>query len=188
MRARLALHVSGVEYEQREVELRNKPLHMLELSPKGTVPVLWLPGEDGRVLDESLDIMKWTLTNNDPLNWLAQTESSKSQTLKLIKTNDGEFKRLLDRYKYPNRFDLPNGDSQRDLAVMILSELNDLLSRQAFLGGAYFSFVDAAIAPFVRQFARTDMEWFKSQPIGYLINWLNYFEDSDIFQTIMKKI
>jgi len=188
MRARLALHVSGIEYEQREVELRNKPPHMLHLSPKGTVPVLWLPGEDGRVLDESLDIMNWALTHNDPLNWLAETEPSKTQTLKLIETNDGEFKRLLDRYKYPNRFDLPNGDSQRDLAVLILSELNYLLSRQAFLGGAYFSFVDAAIAPFVRQFARTDMEWFKRQPIGHLINWLNYFEDSNIFQTIMKKI
>jgi len=80
MRARLALHISGIEYEQREVELKNKPPHMLHLSPKGTVPVLWLPGEDGRVLDESLDIMNWALTHNDPLNWLAETEPSKTQT------------------------------------------------------------------------------------------------------------
>ena len=43
MRARLALLVSGLAYEHREVVLKNKPASMLALSPKGTVPVLWLP-------------------------------------------------------------------------------------------------------------------------------------------------
>ena len=47
MRARLALHVSGLAFEQREVVLKNKPAHMLSLSPKGTVPVLWLRSAAG---------------------------------------------------------------------------------------------------------------------------------------------
>ena len=68
MRARLALWVSGLSYEQREVSLKNKPAHLLELSPKGTVPVLWLL--EHTVIDESLDIMRWALGQSDPQGWL----------------------------------------------------------------------------------------------------------------------
>jgi glutathione S-transferase len=55
MRARMALKHAGVEVELREISLREKPQHMIAISPKATVPVLVLP--DGRVIDESLDIM-----------------------------------------------------------------------------------------------------------------------------------
>jgi len=39
MRARMALKVAGTDYEHREILLRDKPAHMLEISPKGSVPV-----------------------------------------------------------------------------------------------------------------------------------------------------
>jgi glutathione S-transferase len=55
MRARLALLVSGTGCEIREVKLSAKPAELIAASPKATVPVLVLP--DGRVIDESLDIM-----------------------------------------------------------------------------------------------------------------------------------
>ena len=55
MRARMALLVAGIQVELREVVLRDRPEHMLEISPKGTVPVLLL--EDGTVIEESMDIM-----------------------------------------------------------------------------------------------------------------------------------
>ena len=42
-----------------EVDLRNKPADILQLSPKGTVPVLLLP--TGQVIDESLDILDYLL-------------------------------------------------------------------------------------------------------------------------------
>ena len=62
MRARLALQSSGVDYEHREVVLKQKPAHLLALSPKGTVPVLWLPGSARTpVLEQSWDIMRWAL-------------------------------------------------------------------------------------------------------------------------------
>ena len=64
MRARLAIHYSRIKVELREVALRNKPEEMLTISEKGTVPVLQLP--DGKVLDESRDIMTWALAKNDP--------------------------------------------------------------------------------------------------------------------------
>ena len=40
MRARLGIVFAGLQLELREIVLRNKPVQMLEISPKGTVPVL----------------------------------------------------------------------------------------------------------------------------------------------------
>jgi glutathione S-transferase len=113
MRARLALHASGVVHEHREIELKNKPAHMLALSPKGTVPVLWLRAEN-RVIDQSLDIMLWALQQNDPQHWLPNDEVTRSDWLAQIERNDGPFKQQLDRYKYPQRFGLKDGLSHRD--------------------------------------------------------------------------
>ena len=66
MRARMAIYLADIECELREVYLKNKPTEMLEISPKGTVPVLQL--NDGTVLDESLDIMNWVIDKNDKCN------------------------------------------------------------------------------------------------------------------------
>ena len=99
MRARLALAVSGQALEHREVVLRAKPAEMLAASPKGTVPVLVLPG--GQVIEESLDIMRWALQQHDPQDWLS---ADRELMASLIAANDGPFKRSLDRYKYPNRY------------------------------------------------------------------------------------
>ena len=59
MRARMALYLSKTVVELREVSLKNKPQPMLEISPKGTVPVLLL--DDGSVIDESIEIIEWCI-------------------------------------------------------------------------------------------------------------------------------
>ena len=188
MRARLALHVSGVAYEHREVVLKHKPAHMLALSPKGTVPVLWLPAPvNAQVLEHSLDIMLWALGQHDPLGWLPKTDEALAQALATIAHNDGPFKHHLDRYKYPNRFGLESGSADRDLAAAWLYELNARLASQACLAGGHFGLADAAIAPFVRQFAHTDPVWFAAQPWRALALWLAEFEASALFETIMQK-
>lgn len=102
IRARLAIKVSNIEVELREVALSNKPKEMLACSPKGTVPVLVLA--DGIVIDESRDIMLWALTQNDPQNWLTSDKCIQKETSILIDTNDNEFKQHLDHYKYSDRF------------------------------------------------------------------------------------
>ena len=61
MRARMALVASGAEVMLREVLLKGKPAELLAASPKATVPVLVL--SDGRVVEESLDVMQWALEN-----------------------------------------------------------------------------------------------------------------------------
>jgi glutathione S-transferase len=185
MRARLALQVSGVAYEHREVVLKSKPASMLALSPKGTVPVLWLPDE-ARVVDQSLEIMLWALAQNDPMHWLPQGDAL-AQALQDIAFNDGPFKHHLDRYKYPQRSGLASGVSDRDLGAQWLVQLDARLQQQAFLSGTHWGLADAALAPFVRQFAHTNPAWFAAQPWPRLIDWLAVFESSEAFAQIMTK-
>lgn len=188
MRARLALHASGVAHEHREVVLKHKPAHMLALSPKGTVPVLWLRSPAGdQVLEQSLDIMRWALREHDPLGWLPNTEAPMQEALALIAHNDGPFKQQLDRYKYPNRSGLDSGAADRDAAALWLHTLDGRLRAQPFLAGGHFGLADAAVAPFVRQYAHTDPAWFAAQPWPALAKWLEDFEASALFAAIMHK-
>jgi glutathione S-transferase len=188
MRARLALHASGIAIEHREVVLKNKPAHLLALSPKGTVPVLWLPGAaDGGVLEQSLDIMLWALRQHDPMGWLPPSDAGMADALALIAHNDGPFKQQLDRYKYPNRSGLESGVADRDEAAVWLHTLDARLRAQPELAGKHFGMADAAVAPFVRQFAHTDPTWFAAQPWPALASWLTQFEASNLFQAIMHK-
>lgn len=173
----MAVAVSGIQVELREVVLRDKPSEMLEASPKATVPVLVLP--DGKVLEESLDIMRWALVQSDPEGWLGHEDQE------LILATDGPFKQSLDRYKYPHCYGLADGIAHRDAAVAHLTHLNDLLADKAYLGGAKPAFTDIAIFPFVRQFAATDAEWFAARPLPALQSWLSSLVDSDLFAQIM---
>ena len=93
----MTLVYSGIPVELCEVKLSDMPDSMLRLSPKATVPVMALP--DGQVIDESLDVMRWSLSQSDPEQWLDIDEASEQ----LIRRNDEEFKPLLDCYKYADR-------------------------------------------------------------------------------------
>ena len=184
MRARLALLVSGIRCEMREITLAHKPSNMLEASPKGTVPVLVLKD---RVLDQSFDIMHWALGQNDPEGWSTSGQTLDEEARALVRMCDEAFKTHLDRYKYPNRYDLPNGLADREAGSVYLDQLNTKLMQSKFLMGAKWSWVDAAIAPFVRQFARTDRAWFDAQAWTTLQNWLTQFEQSDNFSSVMHR-
>ena len=100
MRARLALAHAGQACELREINLRAKPQELLQASPKGTVPVLVL--QDGRVIEQSLDIMLHALRANDPDGWLAPTQGTLDDMLALIGRNDGFFKQALDAASTPS--------------------------------------------------------------------------------------
>tara|TARA_R110002096_G_scaffold44524_6_gene119776 strand:- start:150 stop:800 length:651 start_codon:yes stop_codon:yes gene_type:complete len=185
MRARLALAVSGLAVEHREVVLRDKPPQMLEVSPKGTVPVLVLP--DGEVVDESEDVMLWALRQHDPLSWLEpETESLEAMRV-LVRRTEDEFKTHLDRYKYENRYEGADSEEHRGIAAFFLRELDARLGQGKYLFGERQSFADAAIAPFVRQFANTDRAWFDEQPWAALRLWLEEFLASELFVGIMGK-
>jgi glutathione S-transferase len=184
IRARLALAHAGVAVELREVALRDKPAAMLVLSPKGTVPVLQLP--DGRVLDESLDIMRWALQQRDADGWLARADTSPQAAL--MTATDGPFKHWLDRYKYFNRFpERSQADYRAETEQCLLAPLEALLGQTPWLGGATPCLTDAAIFPFVRQFAGVDADWWATAPWVATRAWLQAWLDSGLFAPVMVK-
>lgn len=185
MRARLALSSSHQVCELREVVLRDKPQEMLDISPKGTVPVL--VDLDGSVLEESLDIMLWALGKHDPDAWLKPEQGSMATMQALIAECDGPFKYHLDRYKYAQRYEDADAQQHRAEGSQFLEQLNHQLETALYLFGERVSLADRAIAPFVRQFANTDRAWFDHQPWSYLQNWLTAFLNSQIFHQIMEK-
>lgn len=177
MRARLAIHRAGVAVELREVKLRAKPQAFLDASPSGTVPCL-VTAEG--VIDESLDIMIWALRQNDPDAWLDQPP----QAADWITRMDGPFKRALDRTKYPNRFDGSDPATARATAHGILAELDAALAQW---GARKPGLLDAAILPFVRQFAQVDRADFDAQPWPNLHPWLDRFLTGAPFGAIMDR-
>ena len=179
MRARMALHVAGIETEHREVVLRDKPPEMLQASPKGTVPVLVLP--DGKVLEESIEIMRWALAQNDPENWLTGDDPD------LLSMLDGPFKHHLDRYKYDSRYEGEDSLDHRAAGLAILRKLDERLAGSAYLCGNTRTIADIASFPFVRQFANHDRDWFDALDLPSLHRWLAGLLESDLFAAIMVK-
>jgi glutathione S-transferase len=185
MRARLALYTSGTVCELREIVLRDKASAFLNASPKGTVPVLVCA--DGQVLEESLDVMLWALGQADPDGWLAPQDAPLERALELIGRADTDFKSNLDTYKYASRFTPDAADAARQNGAGFLADLDDILRTKPYLFGQVPSLADMAIAPFVRQFANVDRNWFDAQDWPGLQHWLNTFLRSEIFESIMLK-
>jgi len=187
MRARMALKISGAEYEHREILLRDKPQSMLSASSKGTVPVLIL--NEGRVLDESFDVMLWALGKDDPEQWLKPGLETMTPLIELI-TED--FKTHLDRYKYASRYsddaDRFSVDlDHREKAVYILAEFEARLENSTYLMGESPSLTDYATFPFIRQFANVEREWWDQPQFPHLHVWLEGFLATDLFSDIMQK-
>jgi glutathione S-transferase len=185
MRARMALRYSGVAVDIVEVSLKAKPAEMLELSGKGTVPVL---SANGRVIDESLDIMRWALAQNDPQDWLLKDDpAAAAQIASLIEHNDQVFKVHLNRYKYAERYPEQPMEVYRGEGEVFLRRLEALLEGRDYLLADHPSLADVALMPFVRQFAHVDREWFAQTPYLRLQAWLQRLLESDLFTSIMKK-
>ena len=185
MRARLAIKISEIFVEIREIMLKDKPLEFLNLSPKGTVPVLVTTS--GKILEESLDIINWALNKNDPKKWLANGQLSQNQINQLLDNLENEFKPSLDKYKYTNRFESVDKDFHRDKNLSFLWYLDDLLKKNKALNCSHLSLVDYAIFPFIRQFRNVDSEWFDSLNFNFLKKWLFELIDSNDFLSIMIK-
>lgn len=178
MRARMAVLISGVPVELREVSLRAKPAEMIAASPKATVPVLVL--NNGVVVEESLDIMRWALALHDPERWLAGDDRA------LVGCFDRDFKHHLDRYKYADRYQADPLFHRRAAAVL-LATLEARLTQNANLCGDARSFADVAIMPFVRQFAAVDADWFAAQPMPGVQAWLIRHTASPLFGQAMQR-
>ena len=185
MRARLAIRLCKIQCIIREISLKAKNSELLRVSPKATVPVLVLP--NGEVLEESLDIIYWSLEQNDPYKLKINNQLA-NKTDKLIELIDTEFKFHLDRYKYSSRYNIKNSEVHRDKARDILVQINTMLEGNNYLCGKNISLLDISILPFVRQFRIADKEWFDDNlGLENVNNWLNTFLNSDLLASIMTK-
>lgn len=202
MRARLGLLLAKQQVMLKAVVTKNKPDEMLAFSPKGTVPVLVVESgydaiaadaiaadESVEIIDESLDIMIWALTINDPDDLLFKHTPDMLKAMKeLIRYNDTIFKPLLEQYKDAKRYHI---DTEADLRAECESFIHALelrLSQHQYLMGDSLSLADYALLPFVRQFARVDRHKYLHSPTYPLLRvWLRERLDSPVFSKMMNK-
>ena len=178
----MALQYAGIQVEHREIILRDKPKSMLDASPKGTVPVLCV---DDKVIDQSLDIMRWALDKSDPDDWSSVDEHIANAW---IEKNDGPFKTLLDQYKYLNRYPKLNQEVVLNAAMeLMLKPIESNLQTHSYLLGDKMSWVDIAIFPFIRQFSMVNLQIFADMPLPVTKKWLNKQIESELFQSVMEK-
>jgi len=180
IRARLALSFINFTFEHREVNLKNRPKDLYNISKKGTVPVLQL---DNNIIDESYDIMIWSNEKNSNFDLLSF--KSKLQ-LDIIKRNDFYFKYWLDRYKYFDRYPDQSKEYYFEKASEFLLEINNMLKENKYILDKKIQLVDLAIFPFIRQFVNVNINLFCDK-FYHLNKWYLNFSTSDRFQSIMQK-
>ncbi|MDA9222033.1 glutathione S-transferase N-terminal domain-containing protein [Methylophilaceae bacterium] len=182
MRARLSLYLARIEFLIYEISLKNKPEHMLAVSPKGTVPVLILG--DNQIIDESLDIMMWAFSHQGIMDkYLPQDK--KQISLSLINSNDTSFKKNLDSYKYAYDDNIRENAFKKCLDYV--SELDLLLEKNEYLLDDCPLLVDYAIFPFIRQFINVDLLKFEDKGFKKINQWFNRILSSNEFEHIMMK-
>jgi len=180
----MALYLSNTVVELREVSLRDKPQSMLEISPKGTVPVLIL--DDGNVIDESIEIIEWCIKKKK--NIFTETLNSDQElfTEDAIKLFDEKFKFHLDRYKYATRYEDVDEIIHRESCVEILKTMENKISNKIFFYTDHLNKIDICILPFIRQFRIANPEWFDNHiEFPKVQKWLDNFLKSSILEEIM---
>ncbi|WP_194090942.1 glutathione S-transferase [Vibrio hibernica] len=186
MRARMAIYQSQLPVLLRDIVLRDKPAEMLTISPKGTVPVLVT--SNGKVIEESLEVMLWTLSESDPDDLLlASAPEMLINMLSLIHQFDSEFKPCLEAYRAAKRYHEPNLVECRQACEQYLSKLENRLTRHSYLMADQESLADLALLPFIRQFARVERQWYLQSPYPKLRQWLDRYLQCKMFSKIMTK-
>ena len=176
----MVLSYMEVSIDLREVLLNERPQSLYKISSKGTVPVLLL--NDGKVLDESLDIMLWAIEQGEQKLY----EDKLNEQNQLIKYNDTKFKYWLDRYKYHVRYLEHSREYYQRKCSKTLAEYDMRLSGNAYLMGDRIRLADIAIFPFIRQCANVDQNWFNNK-YPNLNQWLEIWKQSRVFKSVMMK-
>lgn len=184
IRARLALYCSNTNCELREVSLKNKPQQMLDVSPKGTVPVLQF--ENGDVLEESIDIVDYVLQQHDPHKLNYSNPEEEEAAASLLDKLHQIFIPLLTRYKYFVRYpEFTQDEYLKQLEEKYFETLEKILSESNFLLGNHMKKIDLLVLPFIRQFHLVNVEWLAHSQYQSIYRWLNYFIESDWFKDVV---
>lgn len=191
MRARMAIFKANLQIDLREVNLNHKPAEMIKASAKGTVPILVLGNEVSPciIIDESLEVMLWALTENDPDDLLHKhDQNALLKMLALITQFDDEFKTCLNAYKAAKRYREDNITECRQACEVFIQKLENRLIQNPFLISAQESLADIALIPFIRQFAKVERQWYLQSPYPRVRRWLNCYLQSGMFTRVMGKV
>ena len=173
----------------REIDLKNKAKELIEISAKGTVPVLHV--KKNLVYEESIEIMQYVLGEREnEISILGTNESEQNEIYKIININDRIFKYHLDRYKYSTRFDPKSKEFHKLEALKIIRDLDIKIenSKQKWLIGDKISLADIAIFPFIRQFNNVNTDILQNNnDFKNVMLWLDKLARSNNFITTMKK-
>ncbi|CAH7267113.1 Glutathione S-transferase [Vibrio chagasii] len=186
MRGRMGIALSKQQVLLREIVTKDKPSELLASSPKGTVPVLVL--SDGKVIEQSLDVMMWALQQNDPQDLLRSSNPSLSEQIhQLIQQNDNEFIGHLEKYRASVRYRNDDIEQRRDLCEAFIRELEAKLGHHDYLFGDFPSLADFAVMPFVSQFVRVEKKWFVQSEYQNVGRWLRSHLESKLYTQVMKQ-
>lgn len=185
MRAHMALKNSAIKVELREVDLNDMPQEALAVSAKATVPLLVF--SDGSFIDESWDIVKWAVAQNDPDNWSGENDEYLMDAEMLVETNDFSFKEDLDHYKYADRHPQQTEEEYRLACEEFIEELEDMLADHDYLLGNQLTLADIGVFPFIRQFSLVDKDWFEQSPYNNVKHWLTTIINTSLFQQVFVK-
>ena len=189
IRARMALFVSGVTVELREVDL---PARYIIESPKSMqaagkitpVPQFILP--DNSRINDSLSIMRWALGQADPKDWSGSDFALSRQQSEWMQRHEQEFILPVCHYRNPENYGIPDGLSYRRLGIGFLEKLNAQLEGKAYIFGDKMMMVDAAMLPFIRIFAQVDTQWWYAAPnLEHVRNWLSNMIKTVEFKEVM---
>ena len=188
IRVRWALLICEIKVEIREVDLKNKPIEFMNKSSSKTVPILIK--KNNEVIEESLDIIIWALSESEKENIkkFYNPKNKEEEILEIISENDHSFKYHLDRFKYSARFNASEEDYHFLEARKFIKKWNKILTNKRWIIGDKPSIADWCIWPFVRQFkiaceSQKKTNYF-DDPIK---DWLGYFEKHQHFKKLMHK-
>ena len=182
IRARLALRISKINFINEEINLKDKSSLFLKVSPKGTVPVLVL--NNGKIIDESIDIMFWAFKEKRLNNLF---EYRNKEQMELIQKMESDFKPHLDIFKYSNNSKSPKKKKAKINCEKFLKKLENLLKKNKFLFHSSPLISDYAIVPFIRKFFFSDKSYFNNIKFSNLSKWLEEIISSPIFIEVMNK-
>ena len=187
IRVRWALLICEIKVEIREVDLKNKPIEFLNQSSTQTVPILIK--RNGEIIEESLDIILWAISESKKKSLKNYINNKKQEAIfEIINENDHKFKYHLDRFKYSARYNQSEEDYHFHAAIQYIKKWNKLLSENRWFFGDNPSIADWCIWPFVRQFkiaceSQEKINYFE-EPIK---KWLGNFENHKNFEKLMHK-
>ena len=188
IRARWALLICEIKVEIREIDLKNKPLDFLNKSKTNTVPILIK--KDSKVIEESLEIILWALSESKKgkIKLIYLPDNKKKDIFEIINENDNEFKYHLDRFKYSKRYRDINEEFHFTNAIKFIKKWNKLLAENKYFFGDYPTIADWSIWPFVRQFKIACESQKRTNYLEPSIkNWLDSFENNRKFKSLMYK-